>query len=34
MRRKFSHEVVFKSLLNAIYIASGLVMLAMIINNM
>ena len=33
MRRKFNHEVVFKCVLNTIYIASGIIMLVMIINN-
>ena len=33
MNRKFSHEMVFKSVLNTIYIASGIIMLIMILSN-
>ena len=33
MNRKFSHEVVLKWVVSTIYIASGIIMLAMFVNN-
>jgi len=33
MSRKFSHEVVLKWVVSTIYIVSGIIMLAMFINN-
>jgi len=33
MSRKFSHEVVLKWVVSTIYIASGIIMLAMFVNN-
>ena len=33
MNRRFNHEVVFKSVLNAIYIVSAVIVLIMILSN-
>ena len=33
MKRKFSHEMVFKRTLDIIYIASGIILLLMVLSN-